>query len=168
MLESNIIKSTEDEYFYLSSSLIFGARDLRTKRYSILKFPEITKTANLKVKEFSGVNNHDNSGRYSTIRALRVQEHIVETDHIDSTNVARNIRLRLYGHLIVCDTIVSEEHFSRLNWDYKKTQQANIHAVAVLLKFLNERWLAGLAVLMNDLPNIATLLLHERGKIKQE
>jgi hypothetical protein len=166
MSDSNIIKSTEEEYFYLSSSLIFGSRDIRTKKYSIYKYLEITKTAELEVKEFSGVNNHDTSGRYSTIRALKIGEHIIETDHVDSGNVARNITLRLFGRLIVSDTIVSEEHFSRLNQDFKKTQLANIHAVAVLLKLLHEKWLVGLAVLMNDLPNIATLLLHERERLK--
>lgn len=166
MLDNNIIKSTEEEYFYLSSSLIFGSRDVRTKKYSIWKFPEISKTAELHVKEFSGVNNHDSTGRYSTIRAIKIQDHIIEAGHIDANNLARSLTLRLYGKLVVSDTIVSEEHFSRLDGDFKGTQLANIHAVAVLLKLLNENWLVGLAVLMNDLPNTATLLLHEREKLK--
>jgi len=169
MAEKHIIAATEEEYFYLSSSLIFGKRDSRTKKYSIWKFPELSKAADLPMKEYGSVHgsNAYDSGRFSITRAVKIKDHVLECRDVDGSNLARTLTLHLYGKMLVSDSLVSEEHFSRLDNDIDKTQTANVHAVAVLIKILNENWFLGMPVLVNDLPNIAALILHEREKLKR-
>jgi len=151
-------------FHYLANKLIFGDRNAVTgDTFRIYTYEPHRE--GLEVKEIL----HDYSGRFRILELGDIG--YIRATHIEGNGIAKIIELYFKVKEIrytVCDTIFSNVNYERYDENFKKISQYAIVSVSMLIEALETKSFHNIPMIVNDLPEIAQLLILHRETWAEE